>query len=338
MDNTLKFNIIIVGIFIGVFWNLEPIRTILYLLLAPRYGLLCTHIKAFGFQFQNENGKWTCKKDKFTPIIQHMITIDITKPISEDIENKTKHFAWITYLIRSFFVLVVVFLCSDELIALISGEDASVVKLLLGSFALGIIIKHAMDAYIIIYSNYIVKKSLGGYIDSMLNKIRQGVSFAELNLKPVAQLPYNNPSKVEKMLYYRLYIPYLIFLDDIEGLKEPIREMTDYYAVRDFILQEVLSYYWLIFYYSHYDFNPSKADMYYERVSRTLLNDKDANAKRVLAYYYYDVKKDVEKAYQYVREGLAVIDNFSIPGSERELERKLLMDLDAIIFKRMTQW
>ena len=111
--------------------------------------------------------------------------------------------------------------------------------------------------------------------------------------------------------------------------------MTEYFAKREFILQETLSYYWLIFYYSRYEINPVNADTFFERVSRTLLNDSDANAKRVLAYYYYGVKNDIPKAQQYLREGFAVVDKFSVPGAERDLERKLLLDLDEIIQRRL---
>ena len=161
--------------------------------------------------------------------------------------------------------------------------------------------------------------------------MRQGIPFEQMDLKPVSQLPYKNPSKLEKMMYYQLYIPYLIDRNDIEGLKDPIREMTDFYGKRDYIVQETLSYYWLIFYYSRYEINPANADAFFTRVSGTLLSDSDSNAKRVLAYYHFGVKRDVEKAEQYIKEGLAVIDKFSLPGAEREQERKLLLDLEAII-------
>ena len=326
-----NFYIVIMGLCLVSVWGGEIIKTVLDLLLAPRYGFVCRQISAFGFLLLNEEGKWTCRKDKFSPIIQSLITIDTSKPIAEDMDKKEKIFVWVTYAIRLFVACVIVFLCLDAIKALFRWEGATVAEVFFGSFALGMLVHNITFLVILIYTYEVLGKRLNVYTNSMLKKMRQGIPFEQMNLKPVSQLPYKNPSKLEKMMYYQLYIPYLIDRNDIEGLKDPIREMTDFYGKRDYIVQETLSYYWLIFYYSRYEINPANADAFFTRVSGTLLSDSDSNAKRVLAYYYFGVKRDVEKAEQYIKEGLAVIEKFSLPGAEREQERKLLLDLEAII-------
>lgn len=65
--------------------------------------------------------------------------------------------------------------------------------------------------------------------------------------------------------------------------------------------------------------------------AKTLINIVDANGRRVLAYYYYGIKHDIEKSRRYVEEGMSVIEKYGLPGAERELERKLLMELDEMI-------
>ena len=316
-------------------WVLSLIKIVLNLAIAPKFGFRCSLISGFGFLFVHEEGKWRCKKDKFSPIIQEMVGIDISQPIPEDIDRKERVYTWISYAVEFAAALGVAVLFSREIKALLNWKDAGAAELFLGAFAVGMLFHSLSYICMGIYTYGILMKRLAGYVDVMLKKMRQGVSFEAMNLKPVSLLPYKNPTKLEKMTYYQLYIPYLISVGDVDGLKEPIGEMTDYYAKRDYFIQETLSYYWLIFYYSRYEINPANADAFFERVSATLMNDTDANAKRVLAYYCYGVKNDIERAGKYVREGLAVVDKFSLPGAERELERKLLLELDEIISKRM---
>ncbi len=332
MDFRTKIETIIIGIFVS-FFLIDAFKIIFEILLAPRFGYKCKHIIFFGIQFEKENGKWTCKKEKFSPTIQRDITVDLSKHVSNDIDKKGKQLTWITYLLQTIVSLVIIALFFDEMKGAFCGEDMSIFKFFFGSIALGVIVKQIIDLCINIYLHEIILRRLGGYVDDKIKKMRRGYLLTELDLKPLDQLHYKNPSGMEKMMYYRIYVSYLILIDDIEGLKTPFYEMTEYYFRRDFVLQDVLSYYWLIFYYSHYNLSPTMADMFFARVSGTLLNDNDANAKRVLAYYYYGIKNDIEQAKHYIKEGLAVVDEFSLPGSERELERKLLKDLESVIIE-----
>lgn len=334
MSITTKMMIVVAAICMVSVWVLSLIKIVIDLLVAPKFGFRCSQISGFGILIINEDGKWKCKKDKFSPIIQEVVVIDTSRPVPENIGDKEKEWMWISYAVRLGISLAVAFFCIDEIKASIRWNGVGAAELFLGALAAGMIFNSLVYIGTGIYTYGVLMKRLNGYTDVMLKKLRQGVPFEELHLKPVSQLPYKNPSKLETMVYYLLYIPYLIAVGEIEALKAPIAEMTDYYAKREYIMQETLSYYWLIFYYSRYEINPANADAFFERVSRMLLNDSDANAKRVLAYYFFGVKQDVERARQYVRDGLAVIDKFSLPGAERELERKLLLDLDAIILRR----
>lgn len=335
MSVTTKFMIAIFAVFIVSIWALSLLKILLHLTIAPKFGMRCCTISGFGLLFMNEDGRWKCAKDKFSPIIQDVLIVDISKPVPDDIDKKERHYLLFCKTMEVLFSVVLFLLLKDRVRATMVWEGVSGVDLFLGSFAYGVIFQAFCHFIITVYVQIMVTKNLGGYVNSLLKKLRQGVSFEAMGLKPVSQLPYKKPNNIEKMMYYQIYVPYLISTGDIDGLKEPIEEMRKYFAKRDYIIQETLSYYWLIFYYSRYELISVNADAFYTRVSGTLLNDPDANAKRVLAYYYYGVKNDVEKARQYIREGLAVIDKFSAPGAERELERKLLLELDEIIIRRL---
>ena len=335
MSLSTKFMIALFAVCMVSIWVLSLIRIFMNLTVAPKFGFRCCTISGFGLICMNEDGKWKCKKDRFSPLIQEMLVIDISKPIQGDIDKKDWQYTLLCNLLKLIIAIFVFVLLKDQVRATMEWDDVKASELFLGAFAYGMVLHSVVHLITGFYTRLVLMKRLAGYVDVMLKKMRQGMPFEAMDLKPVSQLPYKKPNQMEKMMYYTLYIPYLISIDDIEGMREPIKEMTEYFAKREFILQETLSYYWLIFYYSRYDIQPTSADAFFSRASGSLLNDADANAKRVLAYYYYGVKNDVEKARQYIKEGLAVIDKFSLPGAERELERKLLLDLDAIILRRL---
>ncbi len=335
MSVSSKLMIVVAAIFLVSIWILSLLKILMDLTVAPLFGLRCCTISGFGLLFMNEDGKWKCKKDKFSPLIQEVVIVDISKPVPDDMDKKDWQYTLVCNTIELIVGIVAFWLLKDQMRAMFLWDDASAAQLFLGALAYGLVLNGAVHFILAFYSRFVIMKRLGGYVNKLITKFRQGVSFEDMGIKPLSQLPYKNPSKIEKMMYYQIYVPYLISIGDIDGLKEPMEEMREYFAKRDFILQETLSYYWLIFYYSRYEINPVNADAFFERVSRTLLNDGDANAKRVLAYYYYGVKNDIPKAQRYIREGFAVIDKFSVPGAERELERKLLLDLDEIIQRRL---
>ncbi len=335
MSVTTKFMIAIFAVFVVSIWALSLLKILLHLTIAPKFGMRCCTISGFGLLFINEDGKWKCRKDKFLPIIQDMLIVDITKPVPADIEKKSMYYSLLCNAAEFLLAIAVFLLLKNQVRATMAWEDVGAVDLFLGALAYGMILQAFCHVLINFYAHFVIMKRLGGYVNELIKKLRQGVSFEAINLKPLSQLPYKKPSNLEKMMYYQMYVPYLIWTGDIDGLKEPMEEMRKYFAKRDFIIQETLNYYWLIFYYSRYEIIPANADAFFTRVSGTLLSDPDSNAKRVLAYYYYGVKNNVEKARQYIREGLAVIDKFSAPGAERELERKLLLELDEIILRRL---
>ena len=74
-----------------------------------------------------------------------------------------------------------------------------------------------------------------------------------------------------------------------------------------------------------------KAKKYYEKVSKKLQKDQDANGLRVKAYYEYYINDNDKKAIEYCDNALAVIDKFPLKGQaimEKDLVNKLRKSIE----------
>ncbi len=323
--------LVITAFFLVSVWVKSLINIVEALFLSPRFDFCCKQVTVLWWRFVKENGKWRCYTDQFALVFQYVTCVDIEKPVSEDIDKKEKAYVALSKAITLCISLLILVLCREMVFSFVRWDCSSAVEWFLAPFAIGMVWHSVVDVFIALYVHLVVMKRLGGYVDSLIKRLRQGDSYESMNLKPLEELPYEKPTSMEKNMYYQFYIPYLISVGKTEEMKKPIKEMTDYFLPREYILQETLNYYWLLYYYSRYEENTYYADIFYRKISSTLEKDTDANGKRVLAYYYYGIKKDVEKARRYVEEGMAVIEKFGLPGAERELERKLLMELDEMI-------
>ncbi len=323
---------IILTAFLPVAVSVKSIIDMLFsLIFASKFGLKCSQISLFGIMLINHDGKWNYSFDKFVPLCQHNVIVDLSKQIPEDAEKKDKQYSALRVAVLLLASVCILVLCRNSVAELRDFKDISAIDLFVSSFAIGMVYHSLASLIICIYTYNVVMKRLGGYVRILTDRLRRGETFKSLELKPVNQLPYKNPSNTEKMMYYNFYLAYLLSEGRVGDMQAPICEMTTLLSSRDYIMQETLNYYWLIFYYSRFEINPTLADLFLEKVRAVIFNDLDSNAKRVLAYYYYGIKQDVNRAKRYVDEGLASLDKFSVSGDERELERKLLLELNEHI-------
>lgn len=86
----------------------------------------------------------------------------------------------------------------------------------------------------------------------------------------------------------------------------------------------------LIFYYSYLEKNQKKAEKYKDLAPAMIENDMDLNGRRVYAYYLYGKEADDDKILEVIEEGLAVANEFSMPGNI-PMETKLLQYLRDLI-------
>ena|GEM_PF-487292 len=75
----------------------------------------------------------------------------------------------------------------------------------------------------------------------------------------------------------------------------------------------------------------SKANYYYEKVRKTLRNDKDVNGMRVKAYYEYYSNGNTQAAMIYCEQALKVVDKFPIKG-QSFMEKDLVERLKFLLY------
>lgn len=328
--------LIIVVIFLMLSLMLKTLLDMLIsLIVAPRFRFRCSQASLFGLIFTNNNGKWSASFDKPSPLCSSNIIIDKNKMEGTDWDKMDKRYMTARAVILLLISVPLLILGFPALLRTL-GLKATLPDIILAAFSAGFFFHCMSSIVIMIYTQTVIMKRLGGYIQSLVNRLRAGEAFYSLNMRPLGELGFDKVTDAEKMMYYALYVEYLLSLERFDELRLPTYEMTDHLLHNEFISALTLNYYWLIFYYSRFEINPAIADPLVEKLGAALLSDKDANARRVLAYYHYGIKGDIRAAKRYVDEGLAAIDSFSCAQSERELERKLLLELDKeLMYKSM---
>jgi len=88
----------------------------------------------------------------------------------------------------------------------------------------------------------------------------------------------------------------------------------------------------LIFYYSYFEKDLKKAESFKNRAPSMVESDLDLNGRRVYAYYLYGKEADTDRVLEVIEEGLAVAQEFPMPGSI-PIETKLLLHLKDLVQK-----
>lgn len=329
-----KLEIIVVGLLILSTIAGQIVRVILDIIITPLFGFKIRSFSFFGLLFLKQDGKWKVSFKRLSWSCQSEVIRDLSKPIPEDLWKKEKQANYFIRILMLLFGVFLLFISLEYFLKLFHRETLSSMELFIISFVTGIVCHSISYLLICIYTYQIIIKRLGGYTDNILKKLMKGYSFESLYLVPVEELPYRHISNIERLQYDSIYVYYLVATGKTRELQKISYEMTSLLDDTVFIIQQTGIYYWLVYYYSRYEINPQKADRYLKTVWPVLSMDSDANAKRVLASYYYGIKNDMKMATDYLKEGLACVNQFSI-GAERELEKQLLEDL-AYCIKQKT--
>jgi hypothetical protein len=322
------------GIFITGFLLLaviakEIIALIADFILAPLFGMRVKAVSFFGLAFNLQNGKWVASQHKKTALIQHEVRFDDRIPVEEYSDKKSKWLQLTTTVIKILAAAAICFACRG----FFSKDKKSPLDILIISFALGMVLQALTSLGIFLYTHLILMKRLGGYINTLLSRLRKGEELSSLNMQPVEMLPYENPTKTEKILYYQIYMAHLAATDNYEAMRSPSHQAMDYIMSHDYLTQETLAYYWLIFYFSEVEPDEKSAKALLEKLGDIIRNDKDPNARRVLAYYMFNIQHNAERAEALVTEGFAALNTARCLSTERELERKLLTKLNSRIIE-----
>ena len=334
-------------------WIKELVQLCTAMLLAPKFGFKVNRFSIFHIVFTKQDGVWVRSKGARSPLIQTLITVDLSKPhVPGETEKKEKLLEALRVLILLLFSAGIFALCFPSVMTVfkdcqslldcrlsgVSAEtllpvvlaDMSILDCFLAGFSVGMCWHSLVTMAIRLYVYGVMMKKLPGYVQTLTNRLRAGERFSAMGLRPLEELPYKNPTQMEKMFYYSFYLSAMLDQGNIGALQKPTQEMTSYFRNREYIMQETWNYYWLVFYYSRFELNPPAATHFLNKIREAIDQDKDANAKRVLAYYAFGIEQDFPKARNLWSESYAALEKCSCVG-ERELERKLLSDLDGFL-------
>ena len=321
------------GAFLLAFWLAIYAKDILLLvtdiIFAPLFKMKVKMISLFGLTFFWEEEKWKISFLKPEPLIQHDVRLDTRKNIESSDGNRCLRLHLVDLAVIIIAAAAVCFIFRG----LFFKQGKSVFEYLAMAFACGMIFQVFWRIHVIVLTHLIFMRRMGGYIDSLLDRIRSGETFTQLDLKPIDQLGYKKISMLDKKLYYPIYMCYLAETGKTREMHQPSNEMMEQLRDKEFTVYEALSYYWLIYYFSAVSPNKENADILLNKLGNVIYDDNMANGKRVLAYYVFAHEHDLERAEELVTEGFAALESGNASNAERILERSLLTQLNTQIIK-----
>lgn len=321
----------IAGIFLLAFWLAFYVKDILLLItdiiFAPLFKLKVKMVSLFGLTFFMEEEKWKISFLKPEPLIQH----DVKRDTRKHIEGSDKKNCLYLHLVHLAVIIIAAAAVCCVFRGLLFKSGKSIPEYLAAAFCWGMVFQVLWRIRVIVLTHLIFMRRMGGYIDSLLDRIRSGETFTQLELKPIDQLGYKNISIVDKKLYYPIYMSYLAETGKTWDMHQPSGEMMELFRDKEFSVYETLSYYWLIYYFSSVRPNKANAGILLDKLGNVIYDDNMANGKRVLAYYTYEHEHDLARAEELVTEGFAALEVGNASNAEKILERSLLTQLNTQI-------
>ncbi|WP_028519221.1 hypothetical protein [Ruminococcus flavefaciens] len=296
------------------------LKLIFFIIFAPFAGMTVSRVSFLAFSLSKQDGRWGFTSTEFTPIIQSLVTYRRDLPAEKCSEKKSNIMTMAVHI-----TVLVISAAAAVLIMLKFHSYDGPLKWLMYGIGFGMVFMSLQSIVIFIYTMMSIMNRLGGYMSANMKRIRNGESLGSLDLRPVEQLGFKKVTDAERIFYYGLYSEYLTFIGDYDGLRAPSHEIMNLIIGRQFISQETLTYYCLLFFFSEIEPNRQFADMLFNRIKGTIINDTDPNGKRVMAYYAFNIYNDIAGAERFLSEAYAALGKWTgILASEAELEKKLL--------------
>lgn len=285
-------------------------------------GFELKYVRFYFWDISKMNGEYICTTRSFNPIWQHaLIKKGLTE--KEDIKNTN-----ICLMVNAIVTIALVIICIAFGYGDFAVGDETFGALLMG---LGIGFLLHIIHYVYIHVNYMItrKKRLMAYTKKISNDYINGYPIEYMNLPPLETLNLIG-STYEKHLYQGFR-----FIQKVsQGVYHELAPIVMWYEdnFEEALLKyETGSYYNVVFYYSYIKPDISKATKYFNIIKDELINDKDSNGRRVLAYYQLCILGERENARYTAIDGLNVLKQFSIGSAEKDYEAKLLNNLLAMM-------
>ena len=326
MDFYLKVIGLLAGMLIALVIS-SLIGGLFSLALFKAMGYNIGYIKFLWLSSEVREGKRYWYIGTFSPIFQ----------ISRSKENETEKEDMTTAAASYGFNTLMCIVCSIVMLWAVLHKEMmpSMVKWLLIGAAAYLILSWILRTVIFIKVVPNAKNSLSYYTRQQLERLKVGIPLDELVLPPYKELDL--PAIGSEIVSYDcVRFIYLVWTKQYDKLREVVSELEKELYIGDgkaYVKAYTGGYYDLIFYYSCFDRSPFNAKYYFDIVEKDLINDRDANGKRVLAFYYYYNFNDIPTAEKYISEAYDMLPNFSVYLQEREYERMLLDKISETISK-----
>lgn len=263
----------------------------------------------------SEKGKWKVSKSKFRIIAELLY---IRTNITAEQEKKIRRHTYLILLIIALPVLAGTFFAGYFLPAPFRY------------FFFGLLIMLTLLAVTVFRTRNSPGSGLEQFRADKTRELFEGKPISEIELPPLEELPYENATKMEKIMYSLSRYRIAEMKNDLAALTETAHFLTEQDTEKLIPGMQVAVDGTLVNYYSFREINAALAKKYYERSRLELEKDKDSNGRRRLAYYAYYIEGDREKAKKYLAEGIKALDarETVMLDVEHDLEEKMLRYLE----------
>ena len=263
-------------------------------------------------------GKWKVSKSKFRIIAE---AIYIRTNITSEQEKKIKRYTYLILLILLIPVLTGAFFAGYFLSAP------------LRYFFFGLLIMLTLLGVTVFRTRNSPGSGLEQFRADKTRELFEGKPLSEVELPPLEELPYENATKMEKIMYSLSRFRISEMKNDLPAMTESAHFLMEQDTDKLLPGLQVAVDGVLVMYYSFREINASLARKYYERSHLELEKDKDSNGRRRLAYYAYYIQGDKALARKYLEEGIKALDarETVMLDVEHDLEEKMLRYLETQI-------
>ena len=317
--NTLVLLVTVFVFFFIASWVRGLIEILINFIFAPLFGNKLNLVSFWGYGFENMNDKWTYVGKKSSLGIRSYVIFDCEKFGNIDDPDEKKKlgkksdgyhifYSWIIFVLCLVLGLVVIFTANTSM------DSINTIICALGAG----LIYHGLFLLIVgYYSSHKMKTSLAGYIDNAVKKLRAGCLIPNLELLPVNLLPYEKTIKAERLLYFPFYFIYLDACGRFDEMKAVVDAANDDLP-EQFSRPIANAYIQLMYYYSCHNVDEVKARYFYENVGKFLVNDRDSNSRRIMAYFELNINKNREAAIEYAKATKNNLNTFKAKVSAGE--------------------
>ena len=276
------------------------------------------------------------KKEDFT-----LLTTLITGYMVGTKDEKSRR----TYLITNYVVLGAITFTPAIYILITYMHDKSLLSYFLNGMAIALVF---FMAYGIIYSirgNNTFDKNLQAVLETKMLRIMDGANFEQIDI-PLEPLKLRGRNKLIRTNYLVLLSNKALWMKDYQGLNNFVRDLDFTMRVngartqfsRNIML--LAGFYTILFYSSYIHVNKPNATMIYKHIKNDIETDWHPDAKRIRAYYSYYVLGRPAEASVFISQAREAIDrcnNETLPHAYRELERRLLDELESNMTRDLNQ-